>query len=360
MLANTWSNAAQGTMHRYFGAIAESLRPATKPKWATNHVVVWETKSYKLLQFSGGSGTPSIIFPPQAGHSSHICDLSESNSLVRAIIKIISPLYAVEWKPGQEHAEDTLDSLIAQTHDIVCKTGSRANLIGLCQGAWQTAIYTALRPENVATLTVAGGPIDTKAGGGKLQEALSSTPLAFFPWLMWANGGTYPGEMILFGFKMMNFWDRFCFDYLRLFEKYGNEGELSKHRIFSNWYESTQDLPEWFEEVIQELFVENRLPNGKLEVSGRKVDLRNIKCPLFMVAGTSDDITLPDQVFAMDDLVGTPEGHRHRFLVDSGHIGLFMGSKALEEVWPKLAALIRTYEAYRSDWMDDMLERCWY
>jgi poly(3-hydroxyalkanoate) synthetase len=79
-----------------------------------------------------------------------------------------------------------------------------------------------------------------------------------------------------------------------------------------------------------------------------------------MVAGTSDDITLPDQVFAIYSLVGTPEGQKHRFLVDSGHIGLFMGSTALREVWPKLAALIRTHEIERSDWMDHMLERCWY
>jgi poly(3-hydroxybutyrate) depolymerase len=51
----------------------------------------------------------------------------------------------------------------------------------------------------------------------------------------------------------------------------------------------------------------------------------------------SDDITTREQVFAAENLVGTPKGRIDKKLVPGGHIGLFMGSRTLKETWPTIA-----------------------
>ena len=47
------------------------------------------------------------------------------------------------------------------------------NLIGDCQGGWLAAIYAALYPERVNTLTLAGAPIDFHCGEPVIHEVLS-------------------------------------------------------------------------------------------------------------------------------------------------------------------------------------------
>jgi poly-beta-hydroxyalkanoate depolymerase len=55
------------------------------------------------------------------------------------------------------------------------------------------------------------------------------------------------------------------------------------------------------------------------------------------LAGEADDITTKGQVFDAEKLLGTPRERIQRKLVPGGHIGLFMGSRTLEETWPEIA-----------------------
>ncbi|HZZ21849.1 MAG TPA: esterase, partial [Roseiarcus sp.] len=58
---------------------------------------------------------------------------------------------------------------------------------------------------------------------------------------------------------------------------------------------------------------------------GRRLNLKSITCPLYLLADESDDITTREQVFAAENLVGTPKGRIEKKLVPGGHIGLFHG-----------------------------------
>jgi poly(3-hydroxybutyrate) depolymerase len=346
--------------YRYFGMLAESLKVPTPPEFATSHRVIGESPAYRLLEFASDPySIPTLILPPQAGHSSAICDLSRENSLIGTLLdNRIKSLYAIEWKPAtRELANESLDDLISLTGECISTIDRPVNLIGLCQGGWQAVIYASLFPSNVKTLTVAGAPIDAHAGGGKIQNALQFTPLSYFRTLVEANGGIYPGKMQLLAFKMMNPFERFWGDYLKLFSGYSDPGFVARNHIFSNWYEYVQDLPgRWFLQIVEGLFYNNDLCKNKLTILGRQVNLSEIACPVIMVAGTKDDITLPEQVLALAGCVSTPERFQHRFVVDSGHIGLFMGSTALREVWPDVARLLVGYHE-RSD---SQMERMWF
>ena len=79
---------------------------------------------------------------------------------------------------------------------------------------------------------------------------------------------------------------------------------------------------------------------GWLEVDGRRVDMRDIACPLFLLGGATDHITPPVQVFAAADFVSTPADQVVRRTAPGGHLGLFMGNQALRHEWPPLMAAV--------------------
>ncbi len=77
---------------------------------------------------------------------------------------------------------------------------------------------------------------------------------------------------------------------------------------------------------------------NELKVMGKYVSLKNITCPVVLIAGANDDITLEPQLFNMADHVS---GEVLKIVIpDCGHIGLFMKQQALQEYWkPALDAV---------------------
>jgi poly(3-hydroxyalkanoate) synthetase len=70
---------------------------------------------------------------------------------------------------------------------------------------------------------------------------------------------------------------------------------LAKEETFESWYENPIDLPgRWYLQVISQIFKENRLAKGEFIGLGRRLDLHNINCPTYLLAGAGDDITTPD------------------------------------------------------------------
>ena len=76
-----------------------------------------------------------------------------------------------------------------------------------------------------------------------------------------------------------------------------------------------------------------------------KLDLHDITCPLYLLAGLDDDITTPEQVLNAAGLVGTPADQIQQNTVPGGHIGLFMGARTLSEHWPPIARWIAAHSA---------------
>jgi poly(3-hydroxybutyrate) depolymerase len=332
---------------RWMRFVSEVCRPVREPVFATGNKVVLETKAFRLRQFSEENDeNPVLILPPQAGHHSSICDFSPGNSLVRTFLNHdMHSVYAIDWKiASYDRTDETLEDLMIQTDQCVSWLGRRVNLVGLCQGGWQGAMYTALFGEKVNTLTLAGSPIDAHADGGKIQDAVAMLPSAWFDWLVHMGGGLYRGEFQLLAFKMMNPYERFFMDYLNLYNNVHDPDYLKRYHDFRNWYEFVHHLPgNWYLQVVDQLFRKNNLIQGKIKLFGRKVDLKNIAVPLLLIAGTKDDITLPNQVFNAEKYVSTPPRQIARFLADSGHIGIFMGSSALKKIWPEVIGFMQSF-----------------
>lgn len=333
--------------NKWMKFVVEATKPITEPAFVTENKVVLETKAYRLRQFSEGDDkNPVLILPPQAGHHSSICDFSPGNSLVGTFLNHgVTSVYAIDWKSATyDRANETLEDLMMYTDQCVSHIGRKANLVGLCQGGWQAAMYTALFKQKVNSLVLAGSPIDAHADDGKIKDACEVLPYNFFKGVVIMGGGIYRGEFQLLAFKLMNPYERFFLDYYNLYCNVEDADFLERHHRFRNWYECVRHLPgRWYLRVVDQLFVKNNLVKGKMKLFNKKVDLKNIDCPVLMIAGSKDDITTSGQVFNTEKYVSTPPDRMGRYLVDSGHIGLFMGSNSLKTVWPKVIERMRTY-----------------
>jgi poly(3-hydroxyalkanoate) synthetase len=65
-----------------------------------------------------------------------------------------------------------------------------------------------------------------------------------------------------------------------------------------------------------------------------------------MLAGLTDHITPPAQVFALGDFASTPADNVTTRTTSGGHLGLFMGGEALREHWPPILSAV--YERSRA------------
>jgi poly(3-hydroxyalkanoate) synthetase len=321
-----------------------------KPSWSSPHEIVFEAPVARLRDFSRtgprSNVVPTLVLPPQAGHDSCIVDFSPEQSQMRTILETgLTRAFTLDWIGATQQTKDvTIDDYLAVIDRALDHMGGRANLIGDCQGGWLATVYAALHPERVNTLTIAGAPIDFHCGEPVIHAALRTLApngdLAFYRTLVKAGGGMLSGEHMLAGFILIKP-DNEIGRQLQLLANLDDAQHVGRYREFENWFKHTQAIPgDFYLWIVEHLFRDNELIAGTLEVGGGRVDLRRIGCPLNLLAGETDHITPPDQVFALADHVATAEPDILRDTTSGGHLGLFMGHEALSNHWPRLLSAV--------------------
>ena len=328
-----------------FALEAQKVDHGLQPSFATPNTVLLELHTLRLRAFgeAGAATVPTLVLAPYAGHTAAIADYHDGQSLVQTLLAAGLPRVLVtDWNSATVDMKDyDIDNYLAELNVCVDELGGRANLIGLCQGGWMAAMYTARFPDRVPALVLAGAPIDTHAGDGPLKRIVGTAPPGFYEDLVALGGGLMRGRVMLRGWKNMHPGEQYVDKYVRLYEHIDDPDYLSKTETFAAWYENTIDLPgRWYLQAIHQLFKENRLAEGRFVGLGRKLSLGDIRSPLYLLAGESDDITPKEQVFAAENLVGTPRQNIQKAVAPGGHIGLFMGSRPLREFWPQIGKWI--------------------
>ncbi|MDQ6778619.1 MAG: alpha/beta fold hydrolase [Actinomycetota bacterium] len=331
---------------RWWGAMADRRRPT----WSSPHEVVFESPIARLRDFSPARPSKiasTLVLPPQAGHDSCIVDFTPEQSQMRTILEAgLERAYSLDWIGATPRTKDVgIEDYLDVIDRAVEHAGGSVNLIGDCQGGWLATIYAALRPERVNTLTIAGAPIDFHCGEPVIHAALRALApggdLAFYRGLVAAGGGVLSGRHMLTGFIALQP-DNEIARQLQLLANIGDAGHRERYREFEDWFKHTQAIPgAFYLWIVEHLFRDNELIAGQLEVAGEYVDLGQIACPLNLLAGATDHITPPDQVFALADYAGTAPADVVRDTTAGGHLGLFMGHEALYRHWPGILAAVR-------------------
>ncbi|MES2699824.1 MAG: polyhydroxyalkanoate depolymerase [Pseudomonadota bacterium] len=259
---------------------------------------------------------------------------------------------------GEFDLDDYIDYLIEYLHFI----GEGTHVLAVCQPSVPAFAATAVMaadndPFRPATLTMMGGPIDTRASPTSVNDVAMNKPLSWFqnnviatvP-LNYAGAGrkVYPGFLQLAGFISMNL-ESHMLSHYEMFKHLtvGDHESAEGTRKFYDEYLSVCDMTaEFYLQTIEHVFQEHSLPRGLFVHRGKAIDPAAIHdTALLAIEGERDDISGLGQTRAALDLVShLPEAEKKYYMAaEVGHYGIFNGSKWRGIIAPVVEDWIRQH-----------------
>jgi poly(3-hydroxybutyrate) depolymerase len=317
---------------------AEGDRAAQEPEGATPSKIALELHAVRLRDFTMvDSGIPTLLCTPLALHGAAVADLAAGHSLVAALRDAgIDRLFMADWRSASADMRFLgIDDYLADLNVLVDHLGGLVDLIGLCQGGWLSLLYAARFPAKVRKLVMAGAPVDIAARQSELSAIAEATPLTAFQSLVDLGDGRVIGR------NAAKLWGNDTVDAndirrsLQTLQPAGSPELARLEAIYRNWNSWTIDVPgTYYLEVIEKLYKRNELATGSFVALGQKIDLSRLRLPMYLLAGSADEVVTPEQLFAVERLAGTRPQHLRHEVAPCNHLGLFMGKRALEEYWP--------------------------
>ena len=384
-ISNPTNPFAYGAMGPVVAAGLDVFAHATatraKPDWAITEVLVdgkheqidediVERRPFgNLLHFrkkSGEKQQPLLIVAPMSGHFA---------TLLRGTVKRMLPghdVYITDWADaknvpltaGSFDLDNYVDYLIDFCRDIHERRGIRPHMLAVCQPSVPAYAATAVMggnedPARPASLTMMGGPIDTRQQPTAVNTLATQRPHAWFqqnaiatvPYMYPGAGRkVYPGFLQLAGFMTMNLgshlmshWEMFK----HLVE--GDEESADKTREFYDEYRAVADMTaEFYLQTVDVVFQRHLLPKNEFMHRGKLVDLTAITdTALLAIEGERDDISGLGQTKAALSLAShLPEEKKRYFMAEGvGHYGIFHGGKWRTVIAPVVEDFIENHAA---------------
>lgn len=307
--------------------------------------LVYQEDKLQLYHYQQGD-SPSARIPTLLVYAlvnrPYMLDLQPDRSLVRNLLAHGIDLYLIDWGyPTRADAYLTLEDYVCGYIDncvdaIREQTGSPAvNIIGICQGGTLSVMYAALFPEKVNTLTTIVTPVD-----------FSTDDALLFRWAKDFNVdavvdayGVVPADFLNTGFMMLRPFGRIE-KYLNFLTIADDREKVLNFLRMEKWiFDSPDQAGECYRQFVKDLYQQNKLIQDKLRVGEQRVVLKNITMPVLNIYGTKDHIVPAAAVTPLTDHVGSTDTSLYAF--ESGHIGVFVSSKAQKELAPAIAAWLQ-------------------
>ena len=312
--------------------------------WTTPNEVTLELATMRLRDFSQTRrGAPVLICGPYALHTTLIADFAPGHSIVERLQQGgLDRVFLTDWRSASpEMRYFSIDQYLADLNIAIDELGPPVDLIGLCQGGWLSLIYAARCPEKVRRLVLAGSPVDVSVDSG-LARLVRSAPQAAFEGIVESGGGLVRGAHIL------RFWSR-ASDIASVLQRSLSPevaADRELHQRFGRWHDETVDLPgTYYLQVVHWIYRENRIANGTFVALGRPISLADVRIPVFLLAGSDDEIVPAAQAMATALRLGTPAHQIERAIVPSSHLGLYLGCQTLATAWPRIASWLQADQA---------------
>lgn len=317
-----------------------------------------------LLRFTH-AGLPSdapklLIVAPMSGHFATLLRGTVARMLERCEV------YVTDWadakmvplSAGEFDLDDYIDYLVGYLEHI----GAGTHMLAVCQPSVPSLAAAAImadtkHPCRPATLTMMGGPIDTREAPTSVNDLAMQRPLEWFRHtviatvpLHYPGAGrqVYPGFLQLSGFMSMNLGNHMQSHY-DMFKHLiaGDDDSADATKAFYDEYRSVCDMnAAYYLQTVEQVFQKQSLANGTFMHRGKVVDLGKIKdTALLAVEGERDDISGIGQTKAALTLAtGLSASRKQYFLApEVGHYGIFNGSKWRDQIAPVLEAWIATH-----------------
>jgi len=318
-----------------------------------------------LLRFSH-NGLPEdaprlLIVAPMSGHYATLLRGTVARMAESAVVYITDWADAkmVPAEAGRFDLDDYIDYLI----DFLEFIGPNTHMLAVCQPSVPALAATAVmagneNPCRPATLTMMGGPIDTRESPTSVNDVAMQQPISWFEHnviatvpLSYPGAGrkVYPGFLQLAGFMSMNLGNHLISHY-SMFKHLviGDDESADATKAFYDEYRSVCDMTaDFYLQTVEHVFQRHSLPNREFVHRGKVIDLGDIKdTALLAIEGEKDDISGIGQTKAALHLAThLPESRKKYFLAeDVGHYGIFNGGKWRTRIAPVVEEWMAKFE----------------
>jgi len=273
-------------------------------------------------------------------------DLQPGRSVVQNFLDEGIEVYMVDWGyPTRKDQFTTIDDHVnVYINDIVDVIRDRhqvpkVNIMGICMGGAFSVMFSALHPEKVKNLITTVTPTNFDTDKGLLHIWMKSTDAS----LMGKCYGNMPGDVMNLGFLLLNPARLILDKYVGFFENMHNKGFVENFIRMEKWIFDSPDVPAaTFRQFIDDCYKKNLLIQSKLELGGRRVDLKNITMPLLNFYGQYDHLVPPDACDQLTKMVGSTD--TEDICLKTGHIGIYVSSRCQKEFAPKIVKWLRERE----------------
>lgn len=287
---------------------------------------------------------PFVIIDPRAGHGPGISGFKPDSQIGYAL-RSGHPCYFIAFRPEPVPGQTLEDVGLAEASfiDKVSRLHPEATgkpcVIGNCQAGWALMALSAVVPDLMGPLIIAGSPLSYWAGvkgqgpmrysagllGGTWMTALASD----------LGHGRFDGVHLVSNFEQLDPANTYWTKPYNLYSKIDTEEEryLEFEKWFSGFYLLNADE---IQAITDSLFVGNKLTSSQMFTrSGYHVDLRNIRSPILVFASYGDNITPPAQALgwildlysSVDDIRSREQTIIYNLHHDIGHLGIFVSSR---------------------------------
>jgi poly(3-hydroxybutyrate) depolymerase len=317
----------------------------------------------KRFRRKGVSGQPKLlIVAPMSGHYA---------TLLRGTVERMLPscdVYITDWRDAKLVSVDDgsfdLDDYIDYIIEFLDKLGPNTHMLAVCQPsvpayAAAASMSADNNPNRPRTLTLMGGPIDTREAPTVVNTVATQRPFSWFEQnvihtvpVFYPGSGrrVYPGFLQLAGFMAMNLGNHLS-SHWGMFKHLveGDDESADATKAFYDEYRSVCDMTsEFYLQTIDAVFQKHLLPKGELMHRGRKIDPAAITdIPILAIEGELDDISgLGQTRAALNISTALPNDQKQYFMARGvGHYGIFNGRRWRTVIAPVVDAWIAKYAA---------------
>ena len=369
--------ATSPVMARALEVFAHATAPRGKPDFGLNTTIVdgasvavseeiLVRKPFGQLKHfnravSGREDPRVLVVTPMSGHYA---------TLLRGTVERLLPdheVYLTDWRdaklvPASDGKFD-LNDYIDYVIEFMAELGPGSHILAVCQPA--VPVYAAVAymsanndPATPLTLTMMGGPVDTRKAPTSVDDLATERPYAWFEQnviakvpAMYPGAGrkVYPGFLQLAGFMSMNLANHMK-SHWELFRHLvdGDDDSASATKAFYEEYRSVCDMTaEFYLQTIDVVFQRQAIAKGEFVHRGQLVNPASIdRTALLAIEGEKDDISgLGQTKAALDLATSLGDDKKHYYMaVGAGHYGIFNGSKWRENVAPVVERFIRKHD----------------
>lgn len=197
-------------------------------------------------------------------------------------------------------------------------------------------MYSALHPEKVQNLITTVTPSNFDTDKGLLHIWMKGIDVD----RMVDTYGNMPGDLLNMGFLLLNPARLMLDKYVGFLENMDDKVFVENFIRMEKWIFDSPDVPgETFRQFIKDCYQKNLLIQSKMELGGRRVDLKNVTMPLLNIYGRYDHLVPPEACEHLTSRVGSKD--TEDICLNTGHIGIYVSSKCQRELTPKIVGWLK-------------------